>query len=75
LGMDVGQRLADVSPALAAMLDAKAVQSVWRDFLAGRTGWARPWSLFVLNEWVRKHLDAATPVPTAVQTPVNAAAS
>ena len=23
----------------------------------GRTGWARPWSLFVLNEWVRCHLD------------------
>ena len=28
-------------------------KTVWRQFLRGRTGWARPWSLFVLNEWVR----------------------
>ena len=37
----------------------QAVQSVWQSFLLGQTGWARPWSLFVLNEWVRKHLDEA----------------
>jgi hypothetical protein len=29
---------------------------VWRDFAAQKTTWSRPWSLFVLNEWVKKNL-------------------
>ena len=57
LGADVGSRLDAVTPSLAAVLDGEAVKTVWRQFLKGRTNWARPWSLFVLNEWVRKHID------------------
>jgi len=43
---------------------------VWHDFLAGRTSWSRPWSLYVLNEWCRRHLesgraDAEVARPTA----------
>ncbi|MDR7523651.1 MAG: asparagine synthase (glutamine-hydrolyzing) [Armatimonadota bacterium] len=41
---------------LRPLLDPAEVQVVWRDFLAGRTGWSRPWALYVLNEWVRRHL-------------------
>src|SRR5258706_1883931 len=36
--------------------DAKKVQEVWNDFELGRTSWARPWTLFVLGEWVGTHL-------------------
>jgi asparagine synthase (glutamine-hydrolysing) len=56
-GTEVACRLDMLTPSLASMLDSNAVQSVWRRFLSKRTGWARPWSLFVLNEWARKHID------------------
>jgi len=60
MGLQVAARLGDgLTPSLANLLDPSAVQSVWRSFLLGQTGWARPWSLFVLNEWVRRHLDEA----------------
>jgi asparagine synthase (glutamine-hydrolysing) len=36
---------------LAAVLDTRAVQQVWGDFLNGRTSWSRPWSLYVLERW------------------------
>ncbi len=32
-------------------LDPRAVNEVWEDFLAGRTSWSRPWSLYVLKRW------------------------
>ncbi len=60
LGAEVAVRLGSITPSLAEVLDADKVHSVWRGFLAGRTGWARPWSLFVLNEWVRRHVDQKT---------------
>jgi asparagine synthase (glutamine-hydrolysing) len=59
LGLEVAMRLGHLTPSLAEILDRDAVHSVWRSFLLGRTGWARPWSLFVLNEWVRCHIDEA----------------
>ena len=46
------------APALKPVLRPGGVQVVWKEFLAGRTTWARPWSLFVLNEWCRRHLAA-----------------
>ncbi len=49
---------ADPAPPLAAYLCAGGVRSVWTDFLAGKTSWSRPWSLYVLNEWCRRHLAA-----------------
>jgi hypothetical protein len=51
------------------VLDGDAVQAVWRGFLMGRTGWSRPWSLFVLNEWVRCHLDQK-PAPVEQEQPL-----
>jgi asparagine synthase (glutamine-hydrolysing) len=47
---------ADSAPALAAHLRANGVRDVWTAFLAGKTSWSRPWSLYVLNEWSRRHL-------------------
>jgi asparagine synthase (glutamine-hydrolysing) len=49
---------AELEPALAGSLHAAGVLSVWKDFLAGKTSWSRPWSLYVLNEWARRHLAA-----------------
>jgi asparagine synthase (glutamine-hydrolysing) len=59
LGLEVAVRLGRLTPSLAAVMDCKSVESIWRSFLLRRTGWARPWSLFVLNEWVRRHVDEA----------------
>ncbi len=49
---------ADPEPSLAAYLRSGGARSVWTDFLAGKTSWSRPWSLYVLNEWCRRHLAA-----------------
>jgi asparagine synthase (glutamine-hydrolysing) len=49
---------ADPAPPLAAYFRPGGVRSVWMDFLAGKTTWSRPWSLYVLNEWCRRHLAA-----------------
>src|SRR6185437_16642108 len=59
LGATVALRLCQLTPSLAALFGAADVHSVWENFLLGRTGWARPWSLFVLNEWVRRNVDEA----------------
>jgi asparagine synthase (glutamine-hydrolysing) len=40
----------------AGILDPKAMEEVWRDFLAGRTSWSRPWSLYVLRRWCEANL-------------------
>jgi asparagine synthase (glutamine-hydrolysing) len=47
---------ADPAPSLASYLRPRGTRSVWTDFLVGKTNWARPWSLYVLNEWCRRHL-------------------
>ena len=39
-----------------AHLHAAGVSTVWDNFLDGQTTWSRPWSLYVLNEWCRRHL-------------------
>jgi asparagine synthase (glutamine-hydrolysing) len=41
---------------LSSILNMAAVREVWKDFLAGRTSWSRPWSLFVLAKWCDLHL-------------------
>jgi asparagine synthase (glutamine-hydrolysing) len=58
LGKRVAAGLADWSPALASQLSGDFAQAVWQDFLAGRTTWSRPWSLYVLNEWVKRNVSA-----------------
>jgi len=49
---------ADPAPTLGAYLRPGGMRMVWTDFLAGKTTWSRPWSLYVLNEWCRQHLAA-----------------
>jgi asparagine synthase (glutamine-hydrolysing) len=56
LGERVAVQLGDWSPALESRLDGRFAQAVWKDFLRGSTTWSRPWSLYVLNEWAKRHL-------------------
>ena len=61
LGGRVEAGLADWSPALGSILGGQFALSVWEDFLQGRTTWSRPWSLYVLNQWAKRHLHSAEP--------------
>jgi asparagine synthase (glutamine-hydrolysing) len=56
LGRRVAAGLTEWSPALDPYLSRELALSVWRDFLNGRTSWSRPWSLYVLNEWIKRNL-------------------
>lgn len=56
LGKRVAAGLAEWSPNLEPELEASFALGVWRDFLDGRTTWSRPWSLYMLNEWVKRNL-------------------
>jgi len=46
----------NLAPALAPHLHPSGVQMVWENFQREQTTWSRPWSLYVLNEWCRRHL-------------------
>jgi len=52
--------LSNLAPTLASALEPAAVRAVWQDFLNGQATWSRPWSLYVLNRWVERHLDGRT---------------
>jgi len=56
LGERVAGELTDWSPALEPYFSRQLVHRVWKDFQRGRTSWSRPWSLYVLNEWVKRHI-------------------
>jgi asparagine synthase (glutamine-hydrolysing) len=56
LGERVAAGLADWSPALEAHIDGSVAMDVWKEFTGGRTTWSRPWSLYVLNAWVKRNL-------------------
>ncbi len=52
----IAASFADWEPPLEPLIPAAAAADVWNDFLAGRTSWSRAWSLYVLNEWVKRNL-------------------
>jgi asparagine synthase (glutamine-hydrolysing) len=58
----VAAGLASPAPPLGSLMRRETLQAVWQDFLAGRTSWSRPWSLYVLNEWVRRHVAVGAPL-------------
>jgi asparagine synthase (glutamine-hydrolysing) len=65
LGDRVAQNLGELCAPLSDHLQSKPVRDVWQNFRAGQTGWSRPWSLYVLNEWVRRNVSA----PIAIAPP------
>jgi hypothetical protein len=46
---------------LKSQFDGRFAMSAFKDFQRGRTTWSRPWSLYVLNEWVKRNLRAERP--------------
>ena len=50
--------LAQPAAALEPHLRKNGMVNVWNAFLEGKTSWSRVWSLFVLNEWCRRHFAA-----------------
>ena len=57
LALPVRTGLFNLAPSLAAHIDADSVRALWSSFESAQTSWSRPWSLYVLNEWCRRHLD------------------
>jgi len=51
------------------------VRGAWQNFVIGQTNWSRPWSLFVLNEWVRRHVTEAADSPASTAQAVHTAAA
>jgi asparagine synthase (glutamine-hydrolysing) len=73
LGVRVSQDLSNITPPLRRCLNPRAVRGAWQNFVIGQTNWSRPWSLFVLNEWVRHHVTDAANRPVSTTEAVHAA--
>lgn len=43
-------------PDCDGVLNSSAAREVWNDFLRRKTTWSRPWSLFVLKQWIRHNI-------------------
>ena len=52
----VERGLKELAPELQSVLNRNKIEEVWNDYLNGHTSWARPWSLYVVNEWAKRHL-------------------
>ena len=37
-------------------INGKVVRQVWERFLARKTSWSRPWSLFILGQWCERNM-------------------
>ena len=66
---DVEDVLLDTSASLLTGVDRKFATTVWKDFLTGRTMWSRPWSLYVLKQWVDQFLESRSPSSSTVDIP------
>lgn len=58
LGRRVASGISEWSPALEPHVSGEFAAAAWGGFLHGRTTWSRPWSLYVLNEWVKRNVSA-----------------
>ena len=74
LGVRLSQDLANLTPLLQEFMNPRAVRGAWQNFVIGETNWSRPWSLYVLNEWVRRHLTGAVSKQGSEATAVRPAA-
>jgi asparagine synthase (glutamine-hydrolysing) len=73
LGRRVAAGIADWSPSLEQQLPREFAEKVWRGYLAGRTTWSRPWSLYVLNEWVKRNVTLGSASVSSVDPSTSAA--
>jgi asparagine synthase (glutamine-hydrolysing) len=56
--------------ALNGIVDAQAVQEVWRAFLSGKCSWTRPWAFYVLYRVVERLFTAPNIALTSTREPV-----
>jgi asparagine synthase (glutamine-hydrolysing) len=75
LGVRLSQDLANLTPPLRQYVNPRAVRGAWQNFVIGQTNWSRPWSLYVLNEWVRHHVTNAAHHPASTVDAVHTAAA
>jgi asparagine synthase (glutamine-hydrolysing) len=61
LGVRISQTLSNLTPELQPYMNPRAVRGAWQNFVIGQTNWSRPWSLYVVNEWIRRHVSGAGP--------------
>ncbi len=73
LGVRLSQNLANLTPPLQKFMNPRSVRGAWQNFVIGQTNWSRPWSLYVLNEWVRRHLTGAVTEQGSAATAVHPA--
>jgi asparagine synthase (glutamine-hydrolysing) len=74
LGVRLSQDLSNLTPPLRQYMNPRAVRGAWQNFVIGQTNWSRPWSLYVLNEWVRRHVTDAVNNPVSTADAVHTAA-
>ena len=74
LGVRIAHDLANLTAPLQQYLNPRSVQGAWQNFVIGQTNWSRPWSLYVLNEWVRRHVTDAARHPISAAVAVHTAA-
>ena len=75
LGVQLSQDLANLTPPLRKYLNPRAVRGAWQNFVIGHTTWSRPWSLYVLNEWIRHHVTDVAEESASTANPVQVAAA
>ena len=75
LGVRLSQELANLTPPLRQYVNQRAVRGAWQNFVIGQTNWSRPWSLYVLNEWVCHHVTNAAHHPASTVDAVHTAAA
>jgi len=75
LGVRLSQELSNLTPPLRQYMNPRAVRGAWQNFVIGQTNWSRPWSLFMLNEWVRQHVTEAANNPASTAEAVHIAAA
>ena len=75
LGVRLSQELADLAPPLLPYMNPRAVRGAWQNFVIGQTNWSRPWSLYVLNEWVRRNMTGAANHPASTAEAIHTAAA
>lgn len=57
--------LMDRGSSVSDMFDESGVRQLWRAFLDKRVPWSQVWGIFILQLWVRRHIDGAASVETA----------
>ena len=56
LSTNVKSSFAETSEKLGKCLSQAGISGIWHEFQKGRTNWARPWALYVLNRWTQEFL-------------------